>query len=68
MASGTRARDLLAGAPAAIAGGTVCANDQLAFGVRAEVEAAGLRCPRDIAVTGFDPIHRPVQHRASNAG
>lgn len=49
------ARDLLA------AGGTLpdaiaCASDELAFGVLAELRAAGVRCPQDILITGHDDI------------
>ncbi|TDO50138.1 LacI family transcriptional regulator [Kribbella sp. VKM Ac-2527] len=47
------ARELLsAGTPRPQA--IVCANDLLAFGVVAELTAAGLRCPQDVAVTGYD--------------
>lgn len=35
----------------------VCANDQTAIGAIKELEAAGLRVPADIAVTGFDDIY-----------
>src|SRR5690348_6068517 len=34
----------------------VCANDQTAIGVMAALQHAGLRVPRDVAVTGFDGI------------
>ncbi|WP_344215037.1 LacI family DNA-binding transcriptional regulator [Nonomuraea bangladeshensis] len=48
------ARDLLARGdlPDAI----VCANDELAFGLLAELRAAGVRCPGDVLVTGHDDI------------
>src|SRR6266702_4181296 len=34
----------------------VCANDQMAIGVMAALQHAGLSVPRDVAVTGFDGI------------
>ncbi|MGH3299519.1 MAG: LacI family DNA-binding transcriptional regulator, partial [Trebonia sp.] len=34
----------------------VCANDQMAIGAMRELQAADLRVPADIAVTGFDDI------------
>ena len=33
-----------------------CANDELAFGILAELRAAGVRCPEDILITGHDDI------------
>jgi LacI family transcriptional regulator len=35
----------------------VCANDQMAIGVLRELQRAGVRCPADVAVTGFDDVH-----------
>jgi LacI family transcriptional regulator len=35
----------------------VCANDQMAIGAIRELQAAGIRVPADVAVTGFDDIH-----------
>jgi LacI family transcriptional regulator, galactose operon repressor len=35
----------------------VCANDQMALGAMRELQAAGIRVPADIAVTGFDDIY-----------
>ena len=35
----------------------LCANDQMAIGAIRELDAAGLRVPQDIAVTGFDDMH-----------
>jgi LacI family transcriptional regulator len=55
LAAGQRAaRDLLASTAPEHPQAIVCANDQLAFGVRAALDAAGLQCPQDIAVTGYD--------------
>ena len=48
------ARDLLASTDTPSPQAIICANDLLAFGVIAEITAAGLRCPQDIAVTGYD--------------
>jgi len=50
----TAARQLLSATAPDYPQAIVCANDLLAFGVRAEITAAGLRCPEDIAVTGYD--------------
>lgn len=50
----TYARQLLASGalPDAIA----CANDELAFGILVELRAAGVRCPQDILIAGYDDI------------
>lgn len=50
----TYARRLLASRefPDAIA----CANDELAFGILAELRSAGVRCPEDILIVGYDDI------------
>jgi DNA-binding LacI/PurR family transcriptional regulator len=32
----------------------VCGNDQIARGLAEAIREAGLRCPQDIALTGFD--------------
>lgn len=34
----------------------VCANDLIALGALAAVREAGLRCPEDISITGFDDL------------
>jgi LacI family transcriptional regulator len=34
----------------------VCANDQLAIGAIAALQRRGLRCPRDVSVTGFNDM------------
>lgn len=46
------ARDLLADPPDAV----VCGNDEAALGVHLAAEAAGLRVPDDLAVTGWDDV------------
>ncbi len=38
--------------PAAVA----CANDEIAFGVLVELRAAGIACPAEVSVTGYDDI------------
>lgn len=38
----------------------VCGNDQMAIGAMRELQAAGIRVPADIAVTGFDDIRLGV--------
>lgn len=59
-------REILSGLPRALpdAGfqrelpdAILCANDQMAIGAIRELDAAGLRVPQDIAVTGFDDMH-----------
>jgi LacI family transcriptional regulator len=47
-----RCRELLAGGPTAIAAG----NDMLAVGCYEAIEEAGLRCPADISVVGFNDM------------
>ena len=34
----------------------ICGNDQMAIGAMRELQAAGVRVPADVAVTGFDDI------------
>jgi LacI family transcriptional regulator len=51
------ARELLAAANSELPDAIVCANDQTALGVMRELQAAGIRVPDEIAVTGFDDIH-----------
>jgi len=51
------ARELLAGPRSELPDAIVCANDQMAIGAMRELQAAGIRVPADIAVTGFDDIH-----------
>ena len=49
-------REILAGPRSEAPDAIVCANDQMAIGVIRELQAAGIRVPADIAVTGFDGI------------
>ena len=59
-----RCRDLLRAAPRCT--GVVVANDLLALGCYAALEEAGLRCPEDISIVGFndmpfiDRVHPPL--------
>jgi LacI family transcriptional regulator len=50
--------DLDAGRAAPVAAGRalICANDEIALGVLLAAEQAGLRVPRDVAVTGWDDL------------
>lgn len=50
-------RKILAGPRRELPDAIVCANDQMAIGAMQELQAAGIRVPADIAVTGFDDIH-----------
>jgi len=50
-------REILAGPRRELPDAIVCANDQMAIGAMRELQAAGIRVPADIAVTGFDDIH-----------
>jgi LacI family transcriptional regulator len=51
------AREILARPRHEAPDAVVCANDQMAIGAMRELQAAGLRVPADIAVTGFDDIY-----------
>jgi LacI family transcriptional regulator len=51
------AREILARPRREAPDAVVCANDQMAIGAMRELQAAGLRVPADIAVTGFDDIY-----------
>lgn len=51
------AREILARPREELPDAIVCANDQMAIGAMRELQAAGLRIPADIAVTGFDDIY-----------
>ena len=50
-------REILAGPRRDLPDAIVCGNDQMAVGAVRELQAAGLRVPADIAVTGFDDVH-----------
>jgi LacI family transcriptional regulator len=54
--SGTAAAGVLLGR-ASLPEAVVCANDQMAIGVLREFQRAGVRVPRDVALTGFDDIY-----------
>jgi LacI family transcriptional regulator len=50
------ARELLAGPDRELPDAIICGNDQMAIGAMRELQAAGVRVPADVAVTGFDDI------------
>ncbi len=50
-------REILAGPRRELPDAIVCANDQMAIGAMRELQAAGIRVPADVAVTGFDDMH-----------
>ena len=50
-------REILAARRDEMPDAIVCANDQMAIGAMRELQAAGVRVPGDVAVTGFDDIH-----------
>jgi LacI family transcriptional regulator len=50
-------REILAGPRQELPDAIICGNDQMAIGAMRELQAAGIRVPADIAVTGFDDIH-----------
>jgi LacI family transcriptional regulator len=51
------AQEILCGPRGELPDAILCANDQMAIGAIRELNAAGLRVPQDIAVTGFDDMH-----------
>ncbi|HEY7146555.1 MAG TPA: LacI family DNA-binding transcriptional regulator [Streptosporangiaceae bacterium] len=55
-AGGRRAASAIFAAPGPAPRALVCANDQMAAGAMAALQAAGLRVPQDVAVAGFDGI------------
>ena len=50
------ARQLLAVPDGELPDAIICGNDQMAIGAMRELQAAGVRVPADVAVTGFDDI------------
>ena len=50
------ARQLLAVPGGELPDAIICGNDQMAIGAMRELQAAGVRVPADVAVTGFDDI------------
>jgi DNA-binding LacI/PurR family transcriptional regulator len=52
-------RELLA-SPTTLPGAVFCQSDELAFGLIAALRRAGVLCPRDISVAGFDD--HPMSH------
>lgn len=50
------ARELLTASGRELPDAIICGNDQMAIGVMRELQAAGVRVPADVAVTGFDDI------------
>jgi LacI family transcriptional regulator len=51
------ARQILARPRGEAPDAVICANDQMAIGAMRELQAAGIRVPADVAVTGFDNIY-----------
>jgi LacI family transcriptional regulator len=49
-------RELLAMPSQELPDAIICGNDQMAIGAMRELQAAGVRVPADVAVTGFDDI------------
>ena len=49
-------RELLATPGRELPDAIICGNDQMAIGAMRELQAAGIRVPADVAVTGFDDI------------
>lgn len=49
-------RELLAMPSRQLPDAIICGNDQMAIGAMRELQAAGVRVPADVAVTGFDDI------------
>ena len=56
VAAGEAGRDRACCHAAAAPDVIVCANDEIALGVHLAAEAAGLRVPEDLAVTGWDDV------------
>jgi LacI family transcriptional regulator len=49
-------REILSAPDPELPDAIVCGNDQMAIGAMRELQAAGIRVPADVAVTGFDDI------------
>lgn len=63
MDSGKKAADLLLADRANLPDALICANDDLAAGALEEFLAAGVRCPEDILITGFDNLDISIANR-----
>jgi LacI family transcriptional regulator len=50
-------REILAAPRRDLPDAIVCANDQMALGAIRELQAAGIRVPADVSVTGFDDVY-----------
>ncbi len=59
-ADGERVGRQLLDAPDPLPGAVFCESDELAFGLIASLRRAGVLCPRDISVAGFDD--HPMSH------
>ena len=63
MDSGRAAAKLLLADRTHLPEALICANDDLAAGALDEFQQAGLRCPEDILITGFDNLDISVANR-----
>jgi LacI family repressor for deo operon, udp, cdd, tsx, nupC, and nupG len=53
-ADGERVGEELLGCSGSLPGAVFCQTDELAFGMIASLRRAGVQCPRDVSVAGFD--------------